>query len=754
MTGKPVRKTTIAAVAGAVALIIVASCVPSVDPSGYGDETPNLTGPGIVVTVMPAGSSGGGPSPSLTPPQINAAVNYYELAVRKVNAAGTWEYRRTAARRGGTLAVAVDPGYRYDVLLLGGFLPGEGKSPILLQSAFATTPVIGNTAYPQPMVPTDIDIDASLYEVTLKSSIPGSPAPGDERKPFRTGGATGVMELDLPKWETPSPANGIDHWLSDGAAKVTVKGIAPLIRAYNAASGGNSGDGHFTAATVPAYGAAGFFDPDPSFLPHLSLVAFLDGETDSLYPLHTPWSLDLPATWTLPAGGAPVTDGRIDLQWNGIEAHADDVWTPYDTDGKLYWDAYYRAFSSSDPATGFDRWRIQNGLDNSIDGIDGAAGNTGGAVYVKIGAGGGARFGEGGKLVVGIGKAVPGVWNAVSATALSSEIVDIAYGNGKFVAIGMNDTTAAWSHDGVVWTAGTTIFPGGGRKIAFGGGKFVIIGANAAFGHSADGAVWTLIPSGSNGSLGTILSPVAYGNGNFVAGGRGGRLAWSDDGGATWHAATSSVFAIGSSSSYDFNFFADPIIYADGKFVGGGPQGRLGYSANGGRNWATTGTGGFGTNTVMSIAYGGGTGAERFVAIGAAGTIAWSHDGMTWTQVASADKPAGFDGMYRSIVYAKGKFVAVGVDGIAWSYDGTVWTAATPAVANVRTVAYGGECYVAGTADGKILYSRDGKIWTTIPAGAGTGHSTFTGQIDRFVYAQDKWVAVGTAGKMAWCVPE
>jgi hypothetical protein len=729
---------TIAAV-GMIALVAVASCVPSVDPSEYADgPASGLTGPGIAVTILPAGSSGG-PSPSLTAPQIDASTNYYELAVRKVNApAGAWEYRRTAARRGGTLAVAVDPGYQYDVLVLGGYMPADGKNPILLRSAFATTNPVGNTAYPLTVTMTDVDIDASLYEVTLKSSVPGSPAASDAKKPFRAGGGAGVMELDLPKWETP-PKPGIDHWLSDGTVKVTIRGVAPLIQAYNAAQNIATPNPKQLGATgVPAYNSTGtgFFDPASSFLPHLSLTPFMQGETHNLYPLHTPWNFDLPAQTLI-----STVDGQIPLQWDKIEAHSDDVWTPYDTDGKLYWDAYYYAFSNNDAALKFDQWKIQSGLDNSIDTLDGSAGNTGGAVYVKIGAGGGAVFGESGKLVVGLTKLVPKTWNLIpsgsadltTSTFNAVAVRKIIYGGKRFVAVGAKNT-ASWSDDGIKWTNGTgTLGTTNGALAYDGNGRFLAGGAGGILAWSDGGQTWTPFGTGDNGGIGTnTVNAIAYGGGKFVAVSTGSKAASSPDGSASsWTAGT------GSFASFN------AVAYGDGRFIAVADGNNIRYSTNG-VNWVGgVNTPGYGATPFNDIAYGNG----RFVAVAETSGIGWTaNGGVNWNGLGCNI------GHIRKVIYGKGKFIAAGVSGIAWSYDGAAWTRVSTAY--VTAVAYGANCYVAGTTTGAILYSGDGKTWTTIAVGAAGNPFAAADSISSIIYADDKWVMGTSTGKMAWCVPE
>lgn len=105
-------------------------------------------------------------------------------------------------------------------------------------------------------------------------------------------------------------------------------------------------------------------------------------------------------------------------------------------------------------------------------------------------------------------------------------INDVAYGSGKWVAVGLQGVSV--STDGGVFTRlnATDITLYG---VAYGEGRFVAVGASGAILTSTDGSNWSL--EGTN--EGSVLSSVAYGNGKFVAVGEAGRAYWSDDG-QTW----------------------------------------------------------------------------------------------------------------------------------------------------------------------------------------------------------------------------
>lgn len=165
-----------------------------------------------------------------------------------------------------------------------------------------------------------------------------------------------------------------------------------------------------------------------------------------------------------------------------------------------------------------------------------------------------------------------------------------------------------------------------------------------------------------------------------------------------------------------------------------------------------------------STAYGNG----KFVAVSSWGTVAYSEDGITWTQV---DTPLslmwnhiaygsnkfvvitkqqsgilcstnGLDWVvyenalpignygetWTSIAYGNDKFVAVSHDGIAvYSYDGITWEKATMPVPkeddDLLSVAYGNGKFIAVTDNYAICYSEDGITWNREDnVGIGYGH--------------------------------
>jgi hypothetical protein len=319
-----------------------------------------------------------------------------------------------------------------------------------------------------------------------------------------------------------------------------------------------------------------------------------------------------------------------------------------------------------------------------------------------------------------------------------SQITGIAYGAGKFVAVGHDGKIAYSNANGTSWTAVSNTTFGDSRiyDIAYGNNRFVAVGGyssgnNSKIAYSADGISWTA--ASANGSFNCI----AWGGGKFVAGGYE-RLGYSEDGISWIVNEYGGYFQFGNSD-------VSGIAYGDGKFVAvGGGGGKMTYSEDG-INWTMVSSTSFGGAFIDAIAYGNG----RFVAAASGGgfanpgQMAHSTDGINWTAI-----PAGTDNgttstfansinsTISSIVWSGDKFVAVGKNGLsnvqpwlAYSANGTSWTGISPAEAfgqygAVRAIAYGGGRFVAGgeystgsasNGTSRIAYSDDGINWTAAP---------------------------------------
>jgi hypothetical protein len=348
-----------------------------------------------------------------------------------------------------------------------------------------------------------------------------------------------------------------------------------------------------------------------------------------------------------------------------------------------------------------------------------------------------AAYGNGVYVALGAAGTVVVSRDAVAWSVVRLEVDDapmsfanVVYGGGLFVLAGAgparDDTVLATSPDGVTWTP-RGVVPRSCR-LAYGSGRFACVRGDspdlAFVATSPDGLTWT----SQRAALDLAVLDVAYGSGTFVAVGRrgapewGGAIATSPDG-LDWTIRRSAVNRSG----------LNAVVYAGGKFVATGADRALETSADG-LTW-TDGTIGPDYAVGIDLTHGSGT----FVAVvenesAPGATIMTSPDGLTWT--------AG-TGTYPDLrlVHGDAGFVATGTLGtILTSPDGVFWTQrssgyTTPAVRGLEALAYDGKTFVA-VGDGAMLISADGATWSPItPA---------TENLYGITFAKGTFVAVGS----------
>jgi hypothetical protein len=276
-----------------------------------------------------------------------------------------------------------------------------------------------------------------------------------------------------------------------------------------------------------------------------------------------------------------------------------------------------------------------------INGVGGSAKGVcfGGGTFVAVGYTGNPITGSGTQAAYSTNGG--STWTAATLPA-ARRWVGVAYGAATFVAIAATSgTIAAYSTNaGATWTTANLPTTATWGAVTYGGALFVATATNnAAAAYSSDGITWTAA------TLPASASGVTYGNGVFVAVGTGtGTAAMYSTNGSTWTAATLPVSQNWSS-----------VAYGNGVFVAVASSGSAvaAYSTNGITWTAATLPAGLGW---IAVAYGNGV----FVAISndEAGTPAYSTDGIHWACIAPSavlsvsSTPA--------IAYGNGSFVAVG----------------------------------------------------------------------------------------------
>jgi hypothetical protein len=253
----------------------------------------------------------------------------------------------------------------------------------------------------------------------------------------------------------------------------------------------------------------------------------------------------------------------------------------------------------------------------------------------------------------------------------NNQMYAVAFGNGIFIAIGRQGMAS--SPDSRTWTKIATSNP---SNLAFGGGRWVAVGGAGGTAYSTDnGSTWTNVSAGDVFGTSTAANrsgifSVAYGNNRWVIGGDGGRMATSSNG-TSWTAVANTTFPSGG-QNYEIN----DIAYANNRWVAVGARG-MAYSTDG-ANWTSVTTavravvfqGGSSIN-VGGVAFGSaGNAGGRFVAVGGDGRIGYSTDGAAWTAVANTtiwqytnDRNQTVQAYIRAVAYGSGRFVAVGQQG-------------------------------------------------------------------------------------------
>ncbi|OIR03186.1 hypothetical protein GALL_147060 [mine drainage metagenome] len=273
-------------------------------------------------------------------------------------------------------------------------------------------------------------------------------------------------------------------------------------------------------------------------------------------------------------------------------------------------------------------------------------------------------------------------WNT-GINAGTTDLRGVAYGAGWFVAAGVGGSSF-YSLDGNVWNALNNPNPTDFYSVAFNGAVFLGVGANGNVMSLSPGqSAWTQQNSGTNNTL----YAVANGNALVVAAGANGTIITTNNSGTSW---------ITDSSPTGYSLYGVAYGVAKGitgTYVAVGAAGTLLYSTDG-VTWYLAANSPLPTIDLKGVTYGGldANGYGVFVAVGNSGTVLTSEDGITWTQQTSTTIPNTSN--LNSVTYtAYRRFMAVGSDGNIYYSEyysnptgptgngGTVWTQVTPPVA-------------------------------------------------------------------------
>jgi len=282
----------------------------------------------------------------------------------------------------------------------------------------------------------------------------------------------------------------------------------------------------------------------------------------------------------------------------------------------------------------------------------------------------------------------------------------IAHGNGTFVAVAYNSTSAASSTNGTSWTSRTMPSVSPWISIAYGNGIFLAIAQNGVVAKSTNGgATWTTqaLPASST------WASVTFGNGVFVAVAASSTLSATSPDGVTWTSGT-----LPSSSVWS------AVTYGNGIFLVVGTTSN-GATSSDGLIWTARTLPG--SLSLSSVVYGNGT----FVAVatGATNTVIYSANGINWS---SSTLPSSRD--WQAIAFGNGVFVAIASTSgtfAASSPDGVTWTARTLiGTNNWQAIACGNGVFAAiATSTSNAANSSGGSITLS---GDFTAPRTYTAQ--------------------------
>ncbi|MBI3413694.1 MAG: hypothetical protein HY043_00005 [Verrucomicrobia bacterium] len=288
-------------------------------------------------------------------------------------------------------------------------------------------------------------------------------------------------------------------------------------------------------------------------------------------------------------------------------------------------------------------------------------------------------------------------WTWRNPLPQGNDLWDVAYGNGRFVAVGTE--AALFSTNGLDWEITTTPAKGRVGHVAFGNGVFV--GQVNMFGVSrgpslmvsTNGAQWAAVELDNY----YFLVDLAFGNGQFVATGNGVTVTSSD--GTTW-VVHKSAYGL-------YN-----IVFGSGKFVA--LSGNATYTSSDGIEWVEHKISypGF-----TSLAYINGkflaTALTEFIGDFTRVELIESRDGANWSISSPAFPYPGPLKKAYNRVFSLGNPQAVTLDGANWNYlqvsgEGTLgqYTA--------TSFAFGGGLWVAVGFGGAIWTSADAHEWSRI----------------------------------------
>jgi hypothetical protein len=248
---------------------------------------------------------------------------------------------------------------------------------------------------------------------------------------------------------------------------------------------------------------------------------------------------------------------------------------------------------------------------------------------------------------------------------------------------------------------------------------------------------------------GILFNAVAWGDGFFLAGGDGGKAAYSEDG-LKWYAGV-----IGPMSPKNIVCIAVGRIMGKTVFVAAGSDGRIAHAVDSPKGpWYMASLTPFGTadglgETIRALSFGVVSGCGMFVAVGDGGKIAFMND-LSGKWYGSR---AGTGETFRGIAFGNDRFIAVGDNGLMKSCSDPAtyhWLSITGTDFKLRPF-YGIvfdsaiNHFIAFGAESVIGFSEYGVSWT-----AASFQARFSDGMSAITCTKQRIVIGGSDGTLAY----
>jgi photosystem II stability/assembly factor-like uncharacterized protein len=257
-------------------------------------------------------------------------------------------------------------------------------------------------------------------------------------------------------------------------------------------------------------------------------------------------------------------------------------------------------------------------------------------------------------------------WKSVYQNFQAS-ISGIAYGNGKWIAIGKGKALISASGEEDTWEESdiSGVCPGSPRAIAFGAGFFLSVGEKGTFIYSKDGKKWTQI--NDVGGMQTSIAEyynVKYANDKFIVVGNYNRII------IVIPQGDKVVIDKIIKNSEDPKECFSCIAVSTKIFV----CGKLFFKSLDGKTFNQY------TPNPAILLQGMGVGNGMIIGANVAGGLFHSADGVKWEIVPAIGNGSSVAPVFRDITFINNTFVGVGDKGNLWtSADGKNWKKITPA---------------------------------------------------------------------------